>query len=112
MSEENPFRSSKKLHRSPIRGETEAPVTNKNNDDAEHLARLKLEEETAFVNLGNKLSAMNTIVCDARNIHKTVRDNLMQAVALYQRIRENREAIALCNILANQHKPHLIITCK
>lgn len=51
------------------------------------------------MNLGNKLNAMNSIVCDARNIHKTVKNNLMEAVALYQRIRENREPIALSNIL-------------
>ena len=99
LREENPFRSSRRIQRSPIRSVTPLPIINRMGDDVEHLERLKIEEEKAFVSLGNKLSAMNTIVCDARNIHKTVKDNLMQAVALYQQIRENREAIALGNIL-------------
>lgn len=35
-----------------------------------------VKEETVFVNLVNKLRAMNFKVSDAKNIHKTVKDNL------------------------------------
>lgn len=54
MSEKIYFLSSSNLQRSLIRNKTEIIVTTKDNDDAEHLERLKLEEETAFVNLGKE----------------------------------------------------------
>lgn len=76
----------------------------------ESFAQLKMEEELAFVNLGNKLNAMNAVVTDAKNIHKSIRDNLMQAVALYQQLRENREAIALINITETPQNKALVET--
>lgn len=58
ISDENPFRSSKKVQSLPISYELHVSVTNRKNDDVEHLVRLRIVEETALVNLGNKLSAI------------------------------------------------------
>lgn len=109
---ENPFRPSGRIQRSPNRSALtpQRTYTAEKEDDEMHLTRLRMEEELAFVSLGNKLSTMNSIVTDARNIHKTIRDNLAQAVALYQQLRENREAIAICNIFGKSQKKAVVST--
>lgn len=105
----NPFKPSATVKRTPPK--TAAVATRKPSssainadDDAGYIGRLKIAEEQAFVKLGSKLSTMNSIVSEAKNIHKTIRDNLMQAVALYQQLRENREAIALSNVIGDSQK--------
>lgn len=40
------------------------------NKDVDYLRRLRMDKETAFVYLENKRIAMNSIVCDTRNISK------------------------------------------
>lgn len=93
------FRKSEKTLRSPDKS-TEVPGNRETIAETGrmHIANLEYEEEQTFVELGNRISAINSIVLEARNIHKPIRDNLAQAVALYQKLRENREAIALVKI--------------
>lgn len=115
---ENPFRRSSVIVRSPqasVTGKTldnnaiekflhkkdtadGSPVMARDADISEemrHLTQLRQSEERTFIELGNKLSAANVILAGAKNIHKTLRDNVNCALALYQQLREYKEAISI-----------------
>lgn len=104
MFMENPFQRSEKIPRSPIKGCTsgDSIITDVPNiivDDDRHVDQLKYEEEKDFVDLGDRLNTMESIASEAKNVHKSIRDNLKQALALYQKIKASRESIAIADII-------------
>lgn len=61
--------------------------------DKEKLKQTKQAEDRAFTELGKRLSTINGVVSNAKNIHKIIRDNLDCIYALYQELKEHREVI-------------------
>lgn len=106
----SPSQASGRIQRIPLKSVPPKNNTSTTINDEIHLIRLRNEEEQAFVNLGNKLSAMNAVVADAKNVHKPIRDNLAQAFALYQQLRENREAIALIAVQSTNQDKYAVAT--
>lgn len=106
----SPSQASGRIQRIPLESVPPKNNTSTTINDEIHLIRLRNEEEQAFVNLGNKLSAMNAVVADAKNVHKPIRDNLAQAFALYQQLRENREAIALIAVQSTNPDKYAVTT--
>lgn len=93
------------------------PIWQKNAEEQKEegtdlLAQMKQEEEKAFIELGNKLGAVNDVLISAKNIHKSIRDNITWAMAIYQQMRECREAISNNPAIEATHVKNLMMETK
>lgn len=70
----------------------EAAETEENNQKQEELEEEKILIAN-FNKLGNKLASAYKVVQTAKNIHKSVRDDISCAMALYEQIKEARKTI-------------------
>lgn len=98
-SNTDPFRTSHTITRSPPNKSGGVHVgTDKNKGEVEHdalhLSQIKQNEEKAFIDLGRKINSVNKVLETARNIHKSIRDDITCAMAIYEQMKEIREAIS------------------
>lgn len=75
-------------------------------EEKAHLNTLKREESKAFIELGKKLDAVDEVLKTANNVHKSIRTNIVSAMALYRQLRECREAITINPLLQASRETH------
>lgn len=61
------------------------------------MERMRKEETNAFREMGNRTEKMESIVADARNIHKSLRDTLAAAAMYYKQAADCTAAIDLAS---------------
>lgn len=102
----DPFKRSSIFGRSPPRiVPQETHRKGKEIPDDEKLSKqLKEDEQKTFFELGEKLTTVYGIISNARNIHKPIRDNINCAMALYQQLVKQRDAIGINPALPETRK--------